>query len=284
MQTASGPHVGPASPSSSQAPPPPNQRKGANPYVGAERTYDDVTGIPRSTIAWQKVAILGLLAVVLILIGVVVYAFKSLAYAAEHPVTYAFGFDRVSQVGPRGNVIATTVTPYKVEQTDTADDQFRAAAASFYLPIFTESLFTVKDTDTDRTQLERWVQPFVDPGSRAETTIRNYLSAYNPILRKDQYRVTVIADPIGPMRPDGSYHITWTAKTYDLNENLIKTSRGGMTLGLKWGKSTLQYRKQPDGSILVVANPAGLYVSTLDSDQSLDPRASLGGSIPGANQ
>lgn len=241
--------------------------------------YDDVTGIPRQTIAWQRLVIfvqwglIALLAVVIVVLGI------NLGYAATHPTTYAFGFDRVRDRDGKGHVSTETVTPVNVLPLDGRDATMRKAAASYWLPIFAESLFTVKDLDTDRIALQRFVRPFVAPGSRAATTIKDYLTNYNPLVRKDRMRVTVIADPLADPRADGSYHITWTAKTYDLSEHLVNTSRGGMIVGLRWDAPAPAYDRQSDGTVLVTGNPVGLYVTSLDPDQSLDPRAASGGVV-----
>jgi len=107
-------------------------------------------------------------------------------------------------------------------------------------------------------------------------TIETYLNANDPVKRGESVRVVVTADPVPPMRSDGSYRVTYTARSYDLDSQLLRTDKYAAVFGLRWGEPTPVFEKAADGEI-VGGNPVGMYVCAITPEQALNTRASGAG-------
>jgi type IV secretory pathway TrbF-like protein len=241
-----------------------------DPYAGNARLYNDANAIPLRTIQMQRILILGLIGVVAAL-GVCLIVLT--VRLGSQPI-YAFGFDRVRvRDSKSGAIVTESAVPINVQPMSGPNGDMRETDVEYWLPNFVENLFTVADIDTDKKNLVRYVRPFVAPGSLAQQTIQDYLTTYNPVSRGETQHVVVTADPLAPPRQPNVYHVTWNARTTDLDGHQIgATQQQGATITIAWGQPAPTFERTQSGTI-IGGNPPGMYVTQIVSDKPLDPRA-----------
>jgi type IV secretory pathway TrbF-like protein len=204
-----------------------------NPYVAARREWDERYGeiITRAK-NWRFVAMLGALATLVAVAGIVVLSVRSKI------VPFVVAIDSLGR----------TVAAGPAELTTTADERLKKAALFTWIE---ELRLVTTDPIAQRKAIDR-VYAHLAMGSEAQAFVTAYYRSDPPQKRAQTQTVSIDVKSVLP-NSDRTYEIEWIETTHDLNGGIVATDhwKGSFTIALN----------PPTDERLMRVNPLGIYVT-----------------------